>query len=305
MKPNKHLSHSQLNTFDACKKRYFYNYVQNIVPKVRKKALTHGSLFHSAMEVLYKTGDLAQAVKSIDKEILALNKTFFEQKDYDDLDWTELVVKAQLRGYYEIFYAHDIKAGYKSVEIEKEYDVTIINPETNVPSRKFIYRFIADRVVRDSEGKLWLVEYKTASKLGQSYFDRLSIDNQITGMLYYLQQIYKEKFEGIIYRVMKKPGIKQTQKESRSGFFARLSNEFMKNPDKYFVEEILVRDVKAFDEFKQDLWAKQKEVQGCINTGIYPKSTANCVSHFGTCEYMPLCTKEFNALDKYEERKDR
>jgi hypothetical protein len=304
----KRLSWSQLGTFNSCKKRYYWSYIKNLEPVAFQDSLSFGVIFHDAMEMLYKEGVVSIVQDHITKLIRKMDTTAFTQKDFDKQDWMEIVLRAMVQGAYDYFYTVDRERGFSVVETEKKYDVAIPNPKAKraYNSRKYRYVFIMDLwLVRQREDtkEYELVEYKTASRLRESYFERLKIDQQTRGMTYFLQREYGITISKIRYRILKKPGIRQTKKENRVQFFERLESEFDKKPDDYFIEKDFLVNQKQIKEFGEDLWMMQKELDFVIKNELYTKDTSKC--SILNCPFLPLCNDQTNSDVLYKQKEKR
>ena len=297
-----HLSHSQISCFNNCKQEYYYKYIKGLKPKRFSTALNFGKYFHLGMELLYKHGNADIAISGVMSQLDLLTTWAWEEKDFQDFAWMKIVLRGMIDGYYDIFYLDDMEKGYEIVELEKRYDMPIINPKTNRPSRKYSFVFIADGVLKDKNDDLWLVEYKTASQIGDLYLDRLLFDNQVTGMLAYLGKVYKKPFKGVLYRIMRKPGIRQKKTETEIQFLERLSDVFHTDSERYFIEAILTRTPEELKDFEKSLWTTQKDIQNTVKCKGYYRNTNNCV--LKSCAYMPLCAKKEDAGQLYERRED-
>lgn len=290
------LSHSRISVFNGCKRKFRLKYIDKLLPKTQKMSLHFGKLFHASISEMYLTGDLKKANEIIENETNIVDKFYFNQKDFDDLEWAETVLKAGVQHWYTEFYYNDVhRRGLTVIGIENKYkNVPIINPKTKRSSRNFKYTFIPD-MIAELDGKLWLFEYKTASRVDMSYFSKLAIDQQIVGYMSFLEKALNRKFEGVIYRILKKPQIRQKQTETRSDFFNRLLKIV---PDCISEHKIYISD-SDIHEFKSDLWGNANSIGYSIKNKIYPKNTGNCMS-FGKCEYLPICTNASGADDYFK-----
>lgn len=287
----KHISFSQISCFNRCKQEYRYKYVDNIRMKKTSEALTFGKLFHLGLEVLYKTNSINEAIQVVYDSI--------ENVESDDDSWLKVCLEAMLSGYYEHFYSNDM-GKYKVIELEKSYEEKI--RLVRKTARGYRFKFISDAVFEDEEHNLWLVEYKTTSRIGEAYYDRLKIDHQITGNLSYLQDIYGKPFSGVIYRIMKKPTIRQKQTESELQFLERLSSVFREDPENYFIELKITRTQEEIAEFKQHLWNALQDIRSTIKHNRFYKNTTACA--INSCTYLPLCSKKEGYRELYEKKQD-
>jgi len=296
----KHLSWSQLSTFNSCKKRYEFQYLQNLQPKKFSQALSFGVIFHEIMECIYTKGSIAIAISLLNETIDAIDTSIFEQKDFDDLEWSKTVLESLIEGVFAYWYDVDIENGESAVVTEKKYELRIKNPANKYTNRAYTYMFIPDLVLKDKDGKYTLVEYKTTSRMDASYFNRLAIDQQTRGMVYFLQREHGIVISKIKYRVFKKPGIRQTKKENREMFMERLSGVFLTEPEKYFIEEEFIVDQKEIRMFATDLWNAVKEVTFVVKNKLFYRDTSKC--SILNCPFMPLCMGETNADTLYEKK---
>tara|TARA_R100000655_G_scaffold64360_1_gene102866 strand:+ start:456 stop:1376 length:921 start_codon:yes stop_codon:yes gene_type:complete len=298
------LSHSALNDFSTCPRKFYFSSIHRIKTKRFIEALGLGSLFHECVAMLYKTSDLDVAIEHVKKEEKRIELTFSwinKQKDYDSLEYSSTVVQAALHAWYKKFYVSDMHNGLKVIELEKKYSgLKIINPSTGKTKRNFRWSFIAD-MVAEVEGELWLVEYKTTRTVNEDYFERLSIDTQISGYIYQLQKIYNRPIKGVIYRVLKKPSIRLKKTESRAHYIERVKELFQEKPNEFLIEKKIYRTNEEISEFEIERWEKIQHVAFINKRGVYPKNTNSCTGS-RKCEYFTLCTKKEGA-EKYYERK--
>ncbi len=211
----KHRSYSQRAAIHKCPKEYYYSKVKCMFPKRQKAALMYGSILHSASESLFKkplylTTNLNNSFKIINRKIAEINTINFNSDDFKNLRLFSAMAKAHIKKYYQTIYQEKSKDGTQVVEIEKRWEVPIINPATGCSARAYSYIFIPDRV-EFTDGELWLISIKTTSNMGQADIDRLYVDQQALTELMYLERIYDKQFAGIKYEFFLKPSIKPKQ----------------------------------------------------------------------------------------------
>ena len=295
------LSYSKITDFNKCKRFYKYRYLDQLIPKKTKSALHFGSIFHEAVEDLYKGKCIETIQEKIKQTIDAIDKSFFEQRDCDDLEWASVVLQSAISAWKKRFYNEDIKQKIKIVELEQKHSkMPVKNPLTGRKS-KFRFSFISDMLIRIN-GKLWLVEYKTASQVGNSYIDRLDIDSQISSYLVFLEEKYKEPINGVIYRILKKPSIRLRKSETKNSFYERLNALFKNETDNYLIEYRFSRTSEELSEFKLDLFEQALYLDQCEKKKMFPRNTSSCMQ-FGMCSYFQLCTKKINSELFYEKIK--
>lgn len=294
-----HLSWSQLSKL-SCLKRYEHEYIKNLQPIQFSPALNFGKYFHMGVEHINNGG---MDIDSIGDIIDTIDTSSFNQEDFDKLDWMKTVVIAMLYGYYKHFYLVDKDDGIEILEAEQEYMYPIQKPNSKYKHRQYEYNFISDMVYKNKKGEIWIVEYKTTSRLGSGYFDRLTIDGQGKGMAYYLQKEFNQPITGISYRIMKKPSIRQKKSESRREFMTRLSHIFEEQAEDYFIEKKVFIDQNDLQSWAKDLWDQTKLVTFIKKNNIFPKDTSKC--SILNCPFIPLCSNQANAEVLYKQKEVR
>ena len=267
---------SRLKTFQVCPMKEVLRYHEKLAPISGRSALAFGTAIHKGLE----TGSIDEALEAL---ITDYPQT---QEEADEQDIASVTVRALLEGYfkrYEPFQEH-------KPEFQFELPMKTGRSQSTVMA---IAGKLDDLVKIDD--RWWIVEYKTASRLDASYFDRLYVDSQITMYMYAMQRLGYNP-AGVIYRVIRKPSIRRTQKESLEGFLQRLQKDIEERPDFYFTERQLYRDKTDLNEFEHLLHAEAMLERQMYRKGMRFKHTTSC-SMYGACEYLPLCTGEAGALE--------
>ena len=157
-------SHSRLSTFEQCKLKYKFRYVDKIIPDIEKTIESHlGSIVHKTLEWIYNEVR-RKRIPTIDEAVIMYSKSWRE--DYDE----EIpIVKKQMTakdyfnkgiqfiiGYYTKHYPFDDN----TIAVEKEI---LINLDRE---GKYKIRGFIDRLVYNLEtGEYEVHDYKTANKL--------------------------------------------------------------------------------------------------------------------------------------------
>lgn len=275
------LTHSKMQTVKNCPMYFYWRHKKLLVPTMRDGARSVGSAVHKGIE----TG-------SIDDSIAVLTtQEPTTQEERNRLDTDIAITKAMLTGYFEHFDTAFPEAEERIPELK--FEVPIINPTTKATSRTYYLTGKADDLVK-IDGQWWLVEHKTAGQIGKSYIDRLMLDSQITTYIYGIQRMMDIDIVGVIYRILRKPTIRQTQKETLDQYLNRLTQDYINRPDFYFYEEKLYRSQEDLKQFERELWLFTKMLLKMENESIYFKNTSRC-GEYGGCMYAPLCKQEPDA----------
>lgn len=279
------LTYSRIKARKNCPMAEHIRYELGLTPKTKRDALALGTAVHRGLE----TG-------SIDDALAAFDGIFpSAQEEQDKLEVTKATVGAMLGGYFKRF-------GVWPADSRKElqFSIPIINPETGSKSRSFELQGKIDALVQ-IEGQYWLVEYKTASQINEDYFNRIELDEQVSTYMYAAQKAFNIQIAGIIYRVLKKPSIRQKKTESLEQFCQRLAQDYIDRPEFYFFEGKFYRSQDDLIQYEKELWAFTKQLLYEHLHGIHCKNASRCTD-FGRCEYMPICLQERDWELMYEQR---
>lgn len=279
------LTNSSIGLFKNCRKAWSYRNIDCLVPRIQSNARGIGTAVHKGIE----TGSVDDA--------LAIFADVFpsSQDEADELEINKVIVQAMLEGYFARF-----GTGFhgNTAHTEMQFGVSIINPVTKAKSKTFKLAGKVDALIM-LNGRYWLVEYKTAGQVGKSYIDKLQLDTQITTYIYGIQRMMGIAIDGVIYRVIRKPSIKQTKKETLNQYLDRLIADYKERTDFYLFEEKLYRSQDDIAGFEADLWDLTQDMLKCMRENRWYKNTSRC-QDWGSCEYMPLCCHKPDALSMYE-----
>jgi len=264
------ITYSLMAVAKDCPRKLYLRYVRCLDLKNKKPSLTLGSAVHKFVE----TGDIDQALALYD-DVLPQTP---EQADRMAIDMA--TVQAIAEQYPRFYRPLDIRP-------EVKFRVPILNPDTGAKSRRFHLSGKADGIVLD-DGKWWLFELKTASQITETYIERLRLNLQITTYIYALQRQFGIHFEGVIYRIIRKPQIKQRRDESLQQFCERIKEDYRQRPEWYFVEQTVTRTQDDLDQFERELWHFTQVLLFRRRNDFWERNTSKC-GEWGGCAFIPIC----------------
>lgn len=272
---------SRLKAYQTCPMKEALRYRKNLAPIGRKQALSIGTAIHKGIEMWDEEAGIE-----------ALSFPFpSTQEEADEQEVARTTVLGLLRGYYQTFAPFEVHVP----------ELSFYLPMRTGKRSSRIFE-IAGKIddIATINGQNWIVEYKTASKLDGSYFDRLYVDSQIT---MYMTAAERLGFNpvGVIYRVLRKPQIRRGKTESVEQFLNRLESDIASRPDFYFMEKRLYRSKADLADFEQMLYQEAKLANTMYKQDRCYKHSTAC-SVYGACEYLPLCMGEAGAEALYETR---
>ena len=213
-------------------------------------ALTFGIAFHDCLEWIAK----GRSVKTIRWKIL---NPFFERRaknldeqHVEDLQKTLAMVEVVFRKYQEYWEGYDQRFNY--IFQEKSFEVNhMTQTGISIPVRG---RW--DAVYSDSQNKLWLMENKTKGQIDEEgIMAHLPQDLQTMLYVHALQKHTGRRVEGVLYNVIRRPGLRQKKTETVDEYLERAFDDITNRPEYYFMRwkvELLPQDIenwvlKTFD----------------------------------------------------------
>ena len=312
------LTYSAIKSFQSCRWKYNQRYNNNLTPFKEKDVLYLGSVWHSVLEIWYGPGEYESKIKKI---IIFIDKSFPDYLTDTKQKQNWHLCHAMFQGYMNKYPGED----FKPLGLEMEFVVPIINPLTGRCSRTFELRGKVDGLVQIKEsGDLFLLEHKTAAQVSMDYIERLPFDFQINLYAMALSRFLKLKISGVIYNVIRKAKLKQSEgeseeqyeirrakliKKSKSGktsakrkmpesdevYRNRLIDKY-KDPEMYHRELLYLSDQDAA-RTSSELWNIAKLILIAKREGNWIPNWDNCFQ-FGNqpCAYWPLCRSNNNPL---------
>lgn len=185
--PKGMVSVSQLQTFLSCKKKWEYNYIQNLKPRVERSYLTVGKLCHkgmqTAMQCMWEGNSWEEALKlgleAMDKEWekYMLNTDLLPEETPDMVGMLEDARSVFSQAFkefepwkYEVLTVGKNRKGIPTLELHFKVPC--------LPT-KGLHGFI-DAILRDKEtGFVWCVDYKFRKSLSPDGDEAFNIQNAV------------------------------------------------------------------------------------------------------------------------------
>lgn len=275
------ISHTAKTTYMTCPRKYFYSYIEGVVPKGTPAPLRMGSVFSSALEYW----DEWMVTKAYTDLIFNEDNPYQRQKLCHERD----VVITLVRQYMAKYPRHD-----------REYEI----PEILIGECSF-KGFIDGRL-----DDLTLVENKLLSQWPQSREDALPLNDQVVGYVAAYSKIMDVPADQIRvrYHVTRKPGLRQRKDEDFITFTARCVEDILKREDHYQIDVPVQVTQATVDEWWEDTNDVARAMVASASTGVWPKNTGACTLYGTLCEYWNLCSangeEEFSkAMIDYEGKK--
>ena len=199
---DKRLTFSQIKSFRKCYRRHFMEYMLGLRRAKQADYFRFGGVFHEALDLWGKGCSVDEAIASA--------ATVYDGDLDDETIIERQIVISLLRAYFWRWQEMDSKM--EVIASELAFNLPIENPRTGEKHRFSICGKI-DKIVRLPDGRLAVMEHKTASDdldPAGNYFKRLRLDLQIS--IYTLAaQMMGYPVETVLYDVARKPTTKPKQ----------------------------------------------------------------------------------------------
>lgn len=290
------VSASSLGDFTTCPrlcalKRHFKG--NGIESKQPKWYYTYGEIVHIIMEeVVFNPKLYKKPIKIKEQKIKSLLTTLWDKLKsnpdyvYDETHW--------ITEYYKI-----LSTCIAFVRINNHWIIKLkkVEPELGLRAKfrnKYMYNGYLDLVATDEKGNIWIFDWKTPSRLYDSYVDYIQSNSQLR--LYFSmlrkKEGYGKKVRGIHVVVLKKTTKRIKQNQSPEEYYKEILEDYLTEKDFYINKITLSNDEVSslFDEVEAlaDHYAScLKEFTDDNMSKFYRRSDA--CDTFGKCEYYPVC----------------
>jgi len=267
-----------------------------------------GSALHRGLEAYYTGANAAEVITQYFSENCPAPDDIEKLSEWDSAHRLSLAIMERYRSNYG-------NEPFTVCEIEKEFEIPVVNPVSGFASQTYLLAGKPDGLVKIGE-IYWLLEHKTAGSINTVYKKKLTLDNQSILYVEAMERFHGIKIHGVLYNVMLK-AVPHKPKLLKNGELSRDKNqnttielyeqaikENFLNADDYggFLEylrchgkkEFFYREYLTFSEddrqqWRRELWDIAKDIRQCeINDRFY-RNTAHCVG-FGVCPYFDICT---------------
>lgn len=284
------ITHSSVECFRTCHRKYFYEYEQCIKPKDTPWALLDGKALHLALELLYRgrlpdigrgqncrSWGTFEGLEPIIQHLYEVERP--KEEDESEIVRHKSIVWSMVKGYVKAYRADEFTSFKPEVE-----------GQTPIGEGATLF-FKADAIVTTCVAT-YLFETKTTSASDMAKFlEALGLDDQPDTYLYGFRKLDIPAV-GVIYNVIRKPKLKQSNFESDEGFLKRIEKALLedaeKKPEKrkYYFREIVFRsdaDLKKYEE--EMVWIVED-----MKRYLSYRSPKRCGDSYGQkCVYLPLC----------------
>lgn len=295
---------SLLTTWKGCRERARL-FLNGWTSRKNSLGLVFGGLTHGICQRMYeciRDGKLTKLpspgfISDICKEVELIWKRENPLADAESMEYLEysMILLEALMPQYFRYWAKDFKLHWSRVEkqFKVELDIELPNGRTR---KTFLRGKIDGSFSRKSGAHPWLFETKTKAYLperGESDLaDILPHELQVNIYLLYLWWVGKVLPDGLLYNIIRRPGLRQKKSESLIKFARRVAEDIDRRPEWYFVRIQMTVS-------KGDLEKNELELRDMVSdfilwwnglAGHYKNSDA-CQNKYGACAMLPICAR--------------
>lgn len=254
-KPLQLLTSSRLAALRSCPRRHYYRYELGLCRIRSNDALRFGGAYHAGLEARNNGADAAAAIE----RATAGYETVPHWADPTDWAVERETVRQLLAGHFWRYEAGPLEI----VAVERVFRTPLLNPGSGHASRLFLMAGKIDAVVKLADGRLAVLEYKTAGEdVGpqSDYWLRLRCDPQIS--LYVLgARAMGFNVTTVLYDVTRKPTIRLRKDETPEQYGERLLADIGDRPDYYYARREVPRLEDELAEFRLELWQQAQQLR--------------------------------------------
>lgn len=290
------LTQTQILRFIECKRKFYYALIRGWSQEYYSDSMWFGIVFHDCLELWY------EGVEENPDEILQHVIAKYEEKEGVDQwplqnrqDWNFLT--AQLYAVFPAYceYYEDTDANIVWESLEEVFKVPL---RIRLGDGKVITVPIngkTDGKCRTKPRNRVIFETKTKGRMNVGGIkNTLEKDFQVNLYAWAANETRegKDRYNTVLYNLIKRPALRQTQKETLPQHTVRLQKELSTKGSEYFVR--LTVPIKAK---QQELFVKslRKIVTEIAEFVLYDKGGSDdqfspaCLGPYGQCQYLGVC----------------
>lgn len=263
------ITYSSNRAFKDCRKKYKLRYVDQLVSITKDQTMYFGTVTHKCLEMFYKNIPLENILEYIQKSF----KPEFQSKEI-------CMLTAIMKVYHEKYSFN-------------EFEVIALEEKFEYETKDFILKGKVDGIVK-LDGKYYILEHKTASRIDAGYIDRLTIDEQIHIYAMCIQEKLGVKIEGIIYNIIEKSQIRLKKNETLEEFTERFIKEYTEK-DLFHRQHIPIYN-ESIALLVKDIDSTAYCIKEAIEKDLFYKNPSFCFNYNKPCPYFNICRSNDNSL---------
>lgn len=283
------IDNSTLETFTTCPRQAQFYVCQKKEKVGNKSALKFGGIVHKILEARYFQ-PAGFVTEETERAMVSVCESEFDTYTAPVDDFRNYGTAINLIKEYNKFYPAEpfkvlTQAGKPLIEvpfachlgtIEVNAELSVRNPDGTIdlryiPSLQIMWQGRIDMIV-EHEGRLYLVDHKTTSMMGPTYFREFELSSQFHGYTWAAQQLLGRPIFGAIINAL---GVRKPTKTGTSLEFQR---------------KTITITQEALYEWQADTLHIITDFVEMARREHMPKHTKWCVGKYGMCQFFDVCT---------------
>lgn len=266
------IDNSNFEYITTCPRAAYYQILRKRKGVGNSAALNFGGAIHAGLEIRYKSSEAVALVtpKTYSNQCSALmdylERHSIENDEFRTGAFAADVLRAYNQNYTSEPFSVLLDAGGTPM-VELSFAVPI-GEVSGIPC---IWAGKVD-VAISWENRFWVLDHKTTSILGGTYFNQFYNSNQMIGYCWALQHLLNQPIAGALVNVL---AIRRPTKTGKSIEFVRQRFEYPQSRIEEWQDNTLAIIEDFFQMCKKNYW---------------PMHTQWCIGKFGQCAYFDVCT---------------
>lgn len=193
------LSYTRVNCFLTCRRKYYFEYIEDLTPKIKSNALVTGDIVHRLLDAYYSN---TLSVKDFEG-LKTFARAAFPFNDDEDLE-DSILQAASLFNLYVNTFEEDKMCEVRSPELHLEKDFGDFT----------LYSRLDGLIFYKAYNGVFRLEHKTTSRTTEAYLKGLTQGLQ-TGIAHWLaQELLDEPLKGSIFNLLIKTKIPKVERSA-------------------------------------------------------------------------------------------
>lgn len=253
----------------SCPKEAQFYKLDKRVSSENKAARTFGAHLHTALKAKSLGQDPVEAlVKAFEAEPIS--------DAFRTLDWANEIMSEYFSRFSDDWEIVRDKSGTPMVEYK------FCTPLCVVDGVECFYHGIIDLMIRRN-GVLYVLDYKSTSVLGTSYWETQRVISAPRGYAWALQPAFEERIDGYIIRAIRTST--PSQKLRNTGTEAEKRRWWNES----FGDELYIFSPGELEEWHAEACSQVREFIRRTRENDFPRRRSCCVSKYGKCDYYEVC----------------
>lgn len=269
------IDNSTLEKIITCPRSAFYYMASKRELAGRKDSLNFGSGMHAGMAVRYTDYALAGYCDSdsVDRQVDAIVKHFeLNPQEPESFRTVDRAIDMLLQ-YHKKHMAEPF--GIHTVDTKPCVELPFAVPIGQIEDLPIIWTGRIDAVI-SWDKLLWILDHKTTSIFGGTYFEQFRNASQFIGYCWAYEQLTHQRVHGVLINAL---AIRKITPSGKPVEFARERIDYNRD---------------QIDEWQTNTMHIIRNFLGCATDNYFPMHTAWCHNKYGTCQYFDVCTLPAN-----------